>query len=234
MLQMENSDELTRVREQFREFISLAVHDLRGPLRAIGVSVDVLAGQENATSSENTAECVRLIQDGVDRMDALLRDIGEFCFAEGQAIQIREVDMNAVWAEAIRQSAPELKACGAVVTQDSLPKAHGDFFALAKVFRSVIANACRFRTAEGPRIHAGVERGEIESRFFVRDNGMGFDPAHSAKIFQPFKRLNGRKYPGSGLGLTLAQRIVEQHEGKMWAESSAGAGSVFWFSLPNS
>ncbi len=115
--------------------------------------------------------------------------------------------MNAVWAEAIRQAAPELKASGAVVTQDSLPAMQGDFFALAKVFRSLILNACRFRAAEDPRIHAGVDQSETESRFFVRDNGMGFDPAHADKIFQPFKRLHGRKYPGIGLGLPLAQRI---------------------------
>ncbi len=229
---MENSDELSRAKEQFREFISLAVHDLRGPLRAIGVGVDMLARLENATAEKDAAECVRSIQEGVDRMDALLRDIGEFCFAEGQAIQMREVDMNAVWVEAVRQTAPELKANGAVVTQDSLPMAQGDFFALAKVLRNLIVNACRFRGAEDLQIHAGVEMGETESRVFVRDNGMGFDPAHASKIFQPFKRLHGRKYPGSGLGLPLAQRIVEQHGGKMWAESSPGTGSLFWLSLP--
>jgi len=230
---MENSDDLNRVKEQFREFISLAVHDLREPVRTIGVSADMLAGVENVMGDESAAESVRFIQDEVDRMDALLREIGEYCFAEGQAIQMREVDMNAVWVEAIRQATPDLKACGAVVTQDALTAAQGDFFALAKVFRSLIVNACRFRSAEIPRIHAGVEHGQAEVRFFVRDNGMGFDPAHVTKIFQPFKRLHGKRYPGSGLGLPLAQRLVTRHGGKMSAESSPGAGSVFWFSLPN-
>jgi light-regulated signal transduction histidine kinase (bacteriophytochrome) len=224
---MENPDELNRV------FISLAVHDLREPLRSIGVNADVLAGLESAMGDESSAECVRFIQGSVDRMDLLLRDIGEYCFVQGQAIQVREIDMNAVWAEAVRQASPELKASDAVVTQDSLPAVQGDFFALAKVFRGLIANACRFRAAENPRIHAGVEYDETESRFFVRDNGLGFDPVHAAKIFQPFQRLHGKKYSGSGLGLPLAKRIVEQHGGKMWAESPPFAGSVFWFSLPN-
>ena len=230
---MENSDELDRVKEQFREFISLAVHDLREPVRTIGVSADMLAAFESVMGEEGAAESVRFIQDEVDRVDALLREIGEYCFAEGQAIQMREVDMNAVWVEAIRQATPDLKACGAVVTQDSLPAVQGDFFALAKILRILILNACRFRSAETPRIHAGAEHGETEERFFVRDNGIGFDLAHVAKIFQPFKRLHGKKYPGSGLGLPLAQRLVARHGGKMWAESSTGVGSVFWFNLPN-
>ena len=221
---MENS-------EQFREFISMAVHDLREPLRSVGISIDELTCLEPV--GEERVECVRIIQEGLERMDALLRDIGEFCFAVGQPVQTKEVDMNAVWEEAVRQAAPELKASDAIVTQDSLEAAHGDFFALAKVFRTVLANACRFRAAESPRIHAGVEHSATEVRFFVRDNGIGFDPAHAIKVFQPFKRLHGREYPGSGLGLPLAQRIVELHGGKMWAESSRGAGSVFWFSLPN-
>jgi hypothetical protein len=66
----------------------------------------------------------------------------------------------------------------------------------------------------------------------VRDNGAGFDPVYRERIFRPFERLNGKRFPGSGLGLALAKRIVEQHGGEIWAESALGEGSTFYFSLP--
>jgi chemotaxis family two-component system sensor kinase Cph1 len=68
--------------------------------------------------------------------------------------------------------------------------------------------------------------------FSVQDNGLGFNPVYAERVFKPFERLNGRQYPGSGLGLTLARRIAEQHGGRVWAESQLGQGSTFWFTLP--
>jgi hypothetical protein len=73
----------------------------------------------------------------------------------------------------------------------------------------------------------------LEWRFSVRDNGIGFKPAYAETVFLPFKKLHGRQYPGSGLGLPVAKRIVEQHGGRIWADSSPGQGSTFWFSLPS-
>jgi signal transduction histidine kinase len=108
----------------------------------------------------------------------------------------------------------------------------GDFFALANVFRNLIENACRFRGTEPLCIHVGSMKNGSEWILSVRDNGMGFKPEYAEVIFEPFQRLNGRQYPGSGLGLPVARSIVELHGGKVWTESIPGQGSIFRLSLP--
>jgi light-regulated signal transduction histidine kinase (bacteriophytochrome) len=225
-------EELTRAREAFRQFVSLAVHDLREPLRAIGASSELLAGICVEGANERATGCLRHMREGVDRMESLLRDIAEYCYSEGRDLQSSEIDMNAVLDEARRQAADELQKNEAIFTHDALPAVEGDFFALAEAFRSLIGNACRFRSTADPSIHVGCNRQGSEWRFSVRDNGLGFKPAYANDIFQPFKRLHGRQYPGSGLGLARTKRIVEQHGGRIWAESTPGEGSTFWFSLP--
>jgi light-regulated signal transduction histidine kinase (bacteriophytochrome) len=165
-------------------------------------------------------------------MDSLLRDIAEYCHAEGRELQSAEIDMNGVLEEARRQTSSELQRTEAILTNDTLPVVEGDFFALATAFRDLIENACKFRSAAAPSIHVGCIRQGSEWLFSVRDKGLGFKPAYADVIFQPFKRLHGKQYPGSGLGLARAKRIVEQHDGRIWAESVPGDGSTFWFSLP--
>ncbi len=225
-------DRLNRAREAYREFMSVAVHDLREPLRTIGTSSDLLEGISKDWGNERAAQCLHFIQEGVDRMDLLLRDIAEYCHAEGRELKRQETSMEAVLGEAQRQLSGVLRTNDAILTHDPLPDVTGDFFALATVLRNLISNACRFRSAEPPCIHVGSVRHEAEWRFWVRDNGIGFKLAYADAVFQPFKRLNGKQFPGSGLGLPFARRIVGQHGGRIWAESVPGDGSTFWFSLP--
>jgi light-regulated signal transduction histidine kinase (bacteriophytochrome) len=165
-------------------------------------------------------------------METLLQDIADYCHGEGRRIQSKQTSMDDVLGEAERQLSDQLRKTEAVITHDALPAVEGDFFALATVLRHLIHNACKFRSAAAPCIHVGVSKSGPEWLFSVRDNGLGFKPAYAEAVFQPFKRFHGREYPGSGLGLAVAERIVEQHGGRMWAESAPGEGSTFWFSLP--
>jgi len=230
----ESYDELPRAREAFREFVSMAVHDLREPLRTIGTSADLLVQVCDGAEDDRAAHCLNLIQQGVDRLDLLLRDIADYCHAEGRELRLQNISMEAALGEAQRQVSESLQVNDAILTHDPLPDVAGDFFALSTVFRNMLQNSCRFRSVESPRIHVTSMRDGPEWRFSVRDNGMGFKPAYAETIFQPFRRLNGKQFPGSGLGLPFARRIVAQHGGRMWAESAPGEGSTFWFSLPAS
>jgi two-component system, chemotaxis family, sensor kinase Cph1 len=227
-------EELKRTREGFRQFVSLAVHDLREPLRAISTSSELLARIYADDANERAAGCWRHMREGVDRMESLLCDIAEYCYGEGRELQSAEIDMNRVLEEARRQASIELQRTEATLTNDALPSIAGDFFALAAVFRNLIENACRFRSAAAPSIHVGCARQGPEWLFSVRDNGLGFKPAYAEAIFQPFARLHGRQYSGSGLGLARTKGIVEQHDGRIWVDSVPGEGSTFWFSLPAS
>ena len=95
-----------------------------------------------------------------------------------------------------------------------------------------MGNAIKYRSGERPRIHISCERLENQFRFAVADNGMGIDPEYHAKIFGVFKRLHGKKIPGTGIGLAICQRVVERYGGRIWVESQLGAGATFFFILP--
>ena len=218
--------------EALREFISMAVHDLREPLRAIRLGVQLLAKQAGDNSEESRDRGVRYLRDGTARMETLIQDIAEYCYAEVREIESRDTDLEMSLLEAKTELAAELKSSGAIVTHDPLPTVPGNATSLAVLLRCLIGNACKFRSEAEPRIHVGAVQQDGGWILSVRDNGAGFDPVYRERIFRPFERLNGKQFPGSGLGLTLAKRIVEQHGGQIWAESVPGEGSTFRFSLP--
>jgi light-regulated signal transduction histidine kinase (bacteriophytochrome) len=226
------SAEVIRSRDAAREFVTIAVHDLREPLRAIRASSELLERVGGDLTGESAARCLRYIQQGVDRMESLIRDIAEYCYGELRELDPIEADTDAVLLEVQGQLSDELKRNEAILTHDPLPAVTCDFFALTTVFRCLIENACKFRGKSAPLIHIAAEKQGAEWLFSVRDNGQGFDAVYADRIFNPFERLNGRQYPGSGLGLSLAKRILEQHGGRIWAESKPDDGSTFWFSLP--
>jgi signal transduction histidine kinase len=218
--------------EALRDFISMAVHDLREPLRAIRLGSQLLTKQDADNSEENRDRGARYLRDGAERMETLIQNIAEYCYAEVRELEPRDTDLEMSLLEAKTELAAELKGCGAIVTHDPLPTVPGSAASLAVLLRCLIGNACKFRGETEPRIHVGAVRQNGEWILSVRDNGCGFDPAYRERIFRPFERLNGKQFPGSGLGLTIAKRIVEQHGGKIWAESTPGQGSTFHFSLP--
>src|SRR4029077_1375894 len=103
---------------------------------------------------------------------------------------------------------------------------------LSQLFQQLIANAITFHGTDAPRIHVSAAEEEDLFVFAVSDNGMGIDPRYHEQIFGVFKRLQGREYPGTGIGLAVCKRIVEQRGGRIWVQSEAGKGATFQFSLP--
>jgi light-regulated signal transduction histidine kinase (bacteriophytochrome) len=217
--------------ESVHDFISMAVHDMREPLRGIRLGSQLLvAGRDPA--DENAARGTRFLLDSVDRLETLIHDIAEYCYAEVREPDSKETDLEMVLLEAKNEISAQLKSAGATITHDPLPTVMGNAPALTTVLRSLIGNACKFRSEAAPSIHVGVRQQGAQWIFSVRDNGMGFDPAYRERIFRAFERLNGKKYPGSGLGLTIAKRLINHHGGEIWAESNPGQGATFSFSLP--
>ncbi len=219
-------------RESLREFISMAAHDLREPLRAIRLGARLLGAEGGERSDENTVQGTRYLLDGTLRLETLIRDITDYCYQEVREPELHETDLECVFLEAKNELAAELKDAGAILTHDPLPTLQANSASLTAVFRCLLSNACKFRGEAPPAIHLGALQDAGEWTFSVRDNGIGFDPAYSNRIFRPFERLNGKQYPGSGLGLTLALRAIEQHGGRIWAESNPGQGTTIRFTLP--
>jgi light-regulated signal transduction histidine kinase (bacteriophytochrome) len=125
-----------------------------------------------------------------------------------------------------------IEEAGAVVEAESLPVVHGDETQLSHVFQNLLSNALKYRKREEPpHIRVSAFRTGDEWTVSVTDKGIGFDPGYAERIFGLFKRLHKDEYPGTGLGLAICKRIVERYGGRMWAESTPGRGSTFFFAL---
>jgi chemotaxis family two-component system sensor kinase Cph1 len=115
-----------------------------------------------------------------------------------------------------------------------MPTLMFDRMLLAQVFQNLVGNAIKFRSQEPLQIHIGSRKDRENWLFWVKDNGIGMDMEYRDMIFVIFKRLHTRdKYPGTGIGLALCKKIVEQHQGRIWVESEPGQGSTFFFTLPD-
>ncbi|HWE48394.1 MAG TPA: ATP-binding protein, partial [Bryobacteraceae bacterium] len=102
-----------------------------------------------------------------------------------------------------------------------------------QVFQNLIGNALKYRKpGEPPHIHVSAKHEGNEWVFSVQDNGIGFDQRNADRVFGVFKRLHGKEYPGTGIGLSICKKIIEHNGGRIWAVSSPGAGSTFYFSIP--
>jgi signal transduction histidine kinase len=142
------------------------------------------------------------------------------------------VEMNDVVNEALEMLAGPIEQSGGDVNVEHLPVILGDARKLRQVFLNLIGNALKF-CEEAPAVRVSAETQGGTAIFAVIDNGIGMDPGQAERIFQPFHRLHGEDdYPGTGIGLAVCERIIEQHGGRIWAQSVPGQGSTFRFTLP--
>jgi light-regulated signal transduction histidine kinase (bacteriophytochrome) len=126
----------------------------------------------------------------------------------------------------------EIQQSGVKVVHTPLPKINFDFGRLTQLFQQLIANSIRFRGDDPPQIHIAATETDYETIFSIGDNGIGIDPRYHEQIFGIFRRLHGRESPGTGIGLAICKRIVEQHGGRIWVESEPGTGAIFHFTVP--
>ena len=215
--------------ESFNRSVS---HDLRGPLGGISgdarIARDTLGEGLLDEADAMLAVIARQADDSVAMVAALL----ELARA-GNAQLLREpVDATALAGEVVATLEAAGKTAATTVVVRPLPEADADRELLRQVFANLVGNACKFA---GGRAAARVEVGHASTSqgqaYFVRDNGIGFPPAEAARLFRPFERLNGHRYEGFGVGLSIVQRIVDHHGGRVWAEGMPGAGATFWFTL---
>lgn len=230
-LRLEAEDSLRRKTEEFEEFMLKAAHDLREPLRTVSAYCELLSQKDIERSESESEQFRRYVLDGTRRMQALIADMVEYTTAASDGRYFLATDMNEVFREAARYVAQSGHPV-AFVTRDPLPVVKGDFGKLAKVARHLFDNAVRYCEKAESRIHVSSRRHGDEWLFMVRDDGPGIDKVYHERVFEPFKRLHGRQYAGSGLGLTFCRRAIESHGGRIWVESRPGEGSTFLFTLP--
>jgi light-regulated signal transduction histidine kinase (bacteriophytochrome) len=142
------------------------------------------------------------------------------------------VNLEDVLEMVVRNLEALIRDSSAVITRDPLPKVLGHRVHLLQLLQNLVSNAIKYRGTEPPRIHISATRQDRFWRVAVRDNGIGIDPQHHQRVFGLFKRLHGRKFQGTGIGLSICQKVVERYGGRIWVESALGKGSTFVFTLP--
>jgi light-regulated signal transduction histidine kinase (bacteriophytochrome) len=223
---------LGRANVEFEQFVSTTAHNLREPLRDVASFSQVLAEAYSGSLDSDAHVYLTRIHEGAARMQSLLSDVVDYWTIETGAGTSWRTDMDAVLRQALLCAEKQIAVRSAVVTQDPLLPVCGDFEILAKVLHHLIRNAIEYCEAPAPRVHISSKRVDLDCSFSVRDNGPGIDPAFQSRVFEPFQRLHGREHPGSGLGLAFCKKAVETYGGRMWVESTPGAGSTFYFALP--
>jgi signal transduction histidine kinase len=215
------------------EFLLHASHDLRTALRAIRVHTDLLLKGHQAAQVPGLEERLGFIVDGAQKIDLLADGIASYSIA----LQIRKelfqpAPTDVLLRTVLAKLDKELRANDARVMNDKLPRVSGAPDRLMEVFENLLHNALRHRGPVSPQIQITVERRVEEWLFTVRDNGPGVEAPYLESIFRPFVRLHGNRRPGPGLGLAICRIILERHGGRIWAESTDGAGAAFRFTLP--
>jgi signal transduction histidine kinase len=224
--------ELTRTNEELKQFAYAASHDLREPLRTIASYTQLLDRRYHGQLDGDGQEFMKYITESAQRMDLLLNDLLSYSHQFKAQQPFVNISSEAVLAGVLMNLDSAIRGSGAAITHDPLPEVISDFVQLGQVFQNLISNSIRYRGEDPPRVHISAEETEDEVVFSFADNGIGIEPRYHEQVFGIFKRLHGREYPGTGIGLALAKRIVERHSGRIWVESELGKGATFRFAIP--
>jgi PAS domain S-box-containing protein len=240
----ERTSALALANKELEAFSYSISHDLRSPLRAIDGFATIIREDHGHALDSEASRLFQLISRNANKMGQLIDDLLQFARLARTDLQSEPVDMQALVStivDELRALEPERPMD---VTMTDLPKALGDAAMLRQVWVNLIANAFKFtrevagkslsqRSMPRPaRIEIGGRVDLGEAVYFVRDNGVGFDPKYAHKLFQPFQRLHrSEQFDGSGVGLAIVQRIVQRHGGRTWADGKPSEGAAFYFAL---
>lgn len=234
----ERTRQLQESNEELQRFAYAASHDLKEPLRTI-MGFAQLLDRHYAQQIDNAGkEYIQFIYNSIKNMNLLLNDL----LAYSRVIQkpdegFQMCDIYMVFETVqlnLRRQIADSQA--SVEFPKNLPKIYAVYSKMVQLFQNLISNALKFIPEEQPPvIYITYKETSTHYQFGVHDNGIGIEPAYQQQIFTLFKRLHSKQeYEGSGIGLNLCKRIVEQHNGEIWVESTFGSGSSFYFTLAKS
>ncbi len=227
-------ESLRRSNEELEQFASVASHDLQSPLRAVVNFTQLLKSRMSGKLDKETEEFFAFIEDGGKQMQALINDLLQVARVSKEGRPAKPVSTTKVLQDALLPMQHTLNKVGATVEAADLPEVMGDPVQLQQLFHNLVGNAIKY-VAPGtkPNVRISAKREQDYWHFIVADNGIGIPEHQLRSIFEIFRRLHSKdEYHGTGIGLAICKRVVEKHHGKIWAESTAGEGSQFHFTLP--
>jgi PAS domain S-box-containing protein len=221
---------------QLESFSYSVSHDLRAPLRHILAFAGLLRQEAGPLLSEQSFRHLETILQSAKRMGGLIDDLLAFSRIGIAGLQKTKVSLDELVRETLSDFEVETKDRNVIWTIHALPAVWADLALLRLVLANLISNAVKFTSGRAEaRIEIGTAPvGSAGTVIFIRDNGAGFDPEYTEKLFGVFQRLHSQEeFEGTGIGLANVQRIILRHGGRTWAEGAVDAGATFYFSIPH-
>jgi PAS domain S-box-containing protein len=234
--QLETERELRRANQDLEQFAFSASHDLQEPLRNVALYSELLQKRYGPKLDAQAEQFLGYVMEGAHRMSSLVSDL--LAYVQAAVLDhepLIPVNAETVFEQVVASLGGAIRKNHARITRDPLPQVAMKDVHLQQLLQNLLGNALKYRKdEERPCVHVSAQLKENFWEFAVQDNGIGIAPQFHDKVFGIFKRLHGKngKYPGTGIGLAICQRIVERYGGRIWLESQAGEGATFRFTVP--
>jgi signal transduction histidine kinase len=227
------AQQLAGKNRELEQFAYVASHDLKSPLRSIGSFVQLIQRKLKNNSNNELHEYLDFVVKAVVKMNAIIDDVLLYSRFGYEAAVFEKVEIQPVIQDACALLKREIQQKNAFLRFDvRVGKIPCDRRQVEQLFRNLVDNALKYNQSSRPLIEIAVMESNNEFLFSVKDNGIGIPPEFQDKIFKMFQRLhNDGEYPGTGVGLAVCKRIVENHHGKIWLQSGPGEGTTFFFTL---
>jgi len=232
--QAEHAAKLEEINKELESFSYSVSHDLRAPLRAIIGYAQMILKKQAEGFDEEARRWVQMIKDNAERMGRLIDDLLAFSRLGRQELAKRSLDMEELIGEVWQELLAINPDRDLSLKISRMAAASGDQALIRQVYGNLLGNAVKFTQGRtGALIEAGSCIQDGREVYYVRDNGIGFDMKLYGKLFGVFQRLHDEEeYKGTGIGLSLVQRIIHRHGGKIWADGKVDEGAAFYFTLP--
>lgn len=231
----ERTAQLEAANRELESFSYSVSHDLKAPLRGIDGFSRILEEDYRDRLDAEGRRFLQNIRRGTAQMNQLIEDLLAYSRMERRSLQGASLDLSAMVQDVLAERMAEIEQSG-VLLRPQLPEVtvFADREGLLIVLRNLLENAIKFsRDAQSPTIDIGARSEGDKTVLWVRDNGIGFDMKFHDRIFDMFQRLQrAEDYPGTGIGLALVRKAMQRMDGRVWAESSPGAGATFFLELP--
>ena len=237
--QKEQIDELNSnlldANKELETFSYSVSHDLRAPLRGIDGYARILNDHYMDRLDDYSQKAVKTIVRSASEMDILIEDILSYSKVGQTKLSKQIISMQQLVENAFDSQNPESNYPRTTIKiAEKLPKVMGDRRMISQLVNNLISNALKYSARqENPVVEVGYNKQDDKVIYFIKDNGVGFDPKHKHKIFEVFSRVATDDFTGSGIGLSIAKKVVDKHKGELWVETAPGKGAVFYFSLPD-
>lgn len=228
---------LQEANQELKDFVYIASHDLREPLRKITSFGSLLKESVEAKLNDDEKESLKYMIDGAERMTKMIEGLLTYSRVGTKEIQFEEVDLNEIvhQLKQLELSKSIEESGGTVEVPQSLPKVWANPIQIRQLMQNLIGNGLKYHTKDAKPVVTVISKSISDDviRIEVQDNGIGLDEKYYEDIFKMFRRLHSRtEYEGTGIGLAICKKIIDKHNGQIGVESKRGQGSTFWFTLP--